>query len=1444
LEAEDTYSQGSELGSLELAIEGWKQILSDATFESSDPTFQLATLNKLGELHRRRYVAAGQVQDIATAVQFWDKALAQSHRGSPERAGFLNNLGLAQGDIYSITGNIRNLEGAVNSFERAVTEALPGSPDLPRFISNLGSWLRERYLKSRKFPDLERALVLLHQAVDLTQQNSSDLALRLHNLGLGLVDFYYISNNLSNLEEAIQLHRRAVQATPICSPRLPSYMNSLAVALRARYLRTSQLPDLDEAITTFRQAVDGTLEGAPELPSLLNNLGNALRRRYERTKESDDLRQALSNYQKAVNTAPGGSPDLPLYLNNLGLGLVEMYQQGGNRGDLEEGVSALRKALHLAPPDTSNLSGIFNNLAAALAHLCAPNEALSKYLEALEMFRRAVETIPESSPDFWFSLYNLGTFLQRCYGRTSEVPYLEEAVRTLERACFVLEKGFSVLSATYKIGQQRNGMQAYESLVAANLQWSAAVPSDAKTARRRAFEVVERSKSQLLIELLGRDELPLPNILSGYTDLERDLLNEIRTIDTAELAAFGDQQTLLQEASRSERLKRRTQCVQRLDGMWREMAQLGSEAADYVSRRRGDQLDWNSFIRTGGESAPGTAFVSFFTMGNHSLLIVTREGWEEPSIIETGLDWADIFDRFFSEVHAYDGIGRRRQTWDRSIVALLERAAPALAGAEQIVLSPDRMGFLLPWASLALKAGWRRPDGSGMPIITLPGLGVLPRLRRRPTLEGGSVLVVGNPTGNLSYAEHEAREVANLLGVAPLIGRDATKQAALEALSKASIVHLATHAFFSPHSPLDSGIRLSDGILTAKEIITHRLGIDLLVLSACQTGMAAPLGGGELAGLGNAFLSSGVRSLVLSLWAVNDRSTAALMLRFYDALRAGSPRAQALSQAMAVIEAEEKWSHLYYWGAFVYMGSDERTTGATIDKILQTDTKIPKATPETLPDSWPPNLQARLLALSLSAGVSDRENVRRRLQDWASHLRKRTMTAASGLALATELPFFIKDVGFSKRLEITEALLGVVYTLKELFPLDASIAEQLSRGFSNVALAYCEVQQLDRAIPLINELRSLRRSFPSQLLIAEQLAKAMYNAALGHCQLKHTAEVDSFLQEIRSLQSEFPAEPFFAATLSSSLADAISFYDRSNNDRAKSLVEQLRVLRMDFSQHAFIASELARGLANIIGQYGKDQIDQITPLLGELRALHLSFPEQMILGECLARGLVNSAFRYGELRQMQQMEALLSELRSLQEVLPKQPKIAEALAIGLSNATATHGQRREQIQTLLRELDGLRKAFSEEQPIAAAESRGLVNAIVSAHRQHRVGELPPYLEKLDELTSTFPAQAALAVAQARGLVEAISAYGELRQMDRVEVFLQKLRALEKVFPEEVSIARGLARCLLGAAFVYEERRQTDEVEIAQRDIMEVLGKWPVLRKEPPFDEFWQIFGGP
>ncbi|HEX2491851.1 MAG TPA: CHAT domain-containing protein, partial [Blastocatellia bacterium] len=150
-------------------------------------------------------------------------------------------------------------------------------------------------------------------------------------------------------------------------------------------------------------------------------------------------------------------------------------------------------------------------------------------------------------------------------------------------------------------------------------------------------------------------------------------------------------------------------------------------------------------------------------------------------------------------------------------------------------------------------------------------------------------------------------------------------------LGQYSIIHLATHGFLNSLNPELSGLAFSlvdekgspqNGFLLAPEIYNLKLpATDLIVLSACQTGLGKEVSGEGVVGLTRGFMYAGAPRVVVSLWNVNDRATADLMKRFYQGmLIKGLRPAAALRAAQIELLKLRQWRAPYYWAAFGLQG--------------------------------------------------------------------------------------------------------------------------------------------------------------------------------------------------------------------------------------------------------------------------------------------------------------------------------------------------------------------------------------------------------------------------------------------------------------------------------------------------------------------------------------------
>ena len=155
-------------------------------------------------------------------------------------------------------------------------------------------------------------------------------------------------------------------------------------------------------------------------------------------------------------------------------------------------------------------------------------------------------------------------------------------------------------------------------------------------------------------------------------------------------------------------------------------------------------------------------------------------------------------------------------------------------------------------------------------------------------------------------------------GAELILGAEQGEEALREKGARSRLIHIATHGQFRPDNPLFSGIRLGAGYLNLYDLYQVQLNADLVTLSGCATGMNVVSAGDELLGLVRGLLHAGARSLLLTLWDVQDRTTANLMSLFYRHLSSCGSTALALQRSM--LEVRSTHPHPYYWAPFVLVG--------------------------------------------------------------------------------------------------------------------------------------------------------------------------------------------------------------------------------------------------------------------------------------------------------------------------------------------------------------------------------------------------------------------------------------------------------------------------------------------------------------------------------------------
>ena len=196
-----------------------------------------------------------------------------------------------------------------------------------------------------------------------------------------------------------------------------------------------------------------------------------------------------------------------------------------------------------------------------------------------------------------------------------------------------------------------------------------------------------------------------------------------------------------------------------------------------------------------------------------------------------------------------------------------------------------------------------------------------------PSFADGEVEVprAGSPPfklSNLKCNKDEVESIFTMIGGGKKIEAQATKADFLKEAKQYKIIHLATHAFVDQHDSKLNKIFLQDDFLSDVNLYNLELNTELAVLSACNTGSGELLKGEGVMNLARGFINAGCSSTLMSMWSVDDCATADLMLLFYQSLKDGLHKDEALRQAKKqyLTTANKTKLHPYYWAAFVPFG--------------------------------------------------------------------------------------------------------------------------------------------------------------------------------------------------------------------------------------------------------------------------------------------------------------------------------------------------------------------------------------------------------------------------------------------------------------------------------------------------------------------------------------------
>lgn len=564
-------------------------------------------------------------------------------------------------------------------------------------------------------------------------------------------------------------------------------------------------------------------------------------------------------------------------------------------------------ALQFAQEAAQGLSGPGLSARRALAHITAAMASSSLELPTEAYLTEAEQILSEIDlPALVYHAKHLrGRALMQQGDPASALKAFEAAMQAAERVRVTLP------GETLRTAYREDKLGAYQAAVALLLS------NEAEVNVGRAFETIERAKALALAE---QAELsPASSVTSAPSETEN--LNRLRAELNWCYTAFTD---------------RHPESFRQDWGQLREAIRMRERAIAEILRRdtltaAGSFLpESNTVIRLTDVQtrlADDEGIVEYFVADGEILALLIRakgvaiyRKLGAASTIEGMVERLEAqFRKFaFGPEYARSHLTQLRETTNAQLAELYRILVAPLAHSlpPRLIIVPHGPLHYIPFHALFDGQVYliERHQLSYTPSATLWA-----HCLAQTTSQTGSALVMAVPDERAPLAAREARQVHAMYPDARVfISTEATWENLRQHASEAGLLHVASHAVFREDNPLFSSLRLSDEWVTVNDLYQLRMPSSLVVLTGCETGVSRVAPGDELTGLAGAFLAVGAVTLVVSLWAVHDDTTAELIADFYRYLQSGLNPAAALRGAqLALLKAH---SHPYYWAPFVVIG--------------------------------------------------------------------------------------------------------------------------------------------------------------------------------------------------------------------------------------------------------------------------------------------------------------------------------------------------------------------------------------------------------------------------------------------------------------------------------------------------------------------------------------------
>ncbi|KAG0696479.1 TPR-like protein [Suillus ampliporus] len=825
--------------------------LHRAALELRPPGHSLRStcLNSLASILFTRFQQRGVQSDLDEAIELYRGALALSPHGISHRSTALNNLATSLFTRFKQRGVQSDVDEAIELYRDALAHTLPGHSLRFTFLNSLALGILTRFEQHGYQSDVDEAIELNRDALALSPPGHSLRSACLNSLAMSLLTRFEQRGVQSDVDEAIELHRAALELhrAALELHRAALELHRAALELRPPgFEQRAVQSDVDEAIELYRDALALSPPGHSVRSMCLNNLAHSLFTRFQQRSVQSNLDEAIELHQAALELRPPGHSDRSLSLSNLAHSLFTRFQQCGVQSDLNEAIELHGAALELRPPGHSDRSLSLDGLAISLLARHRQRGALSDQDEAFRLyFQLSFSPHASSRGDLCAAKSRVASAEEMNHGSSLDAYQI---------ALKFLDQHVALLSSSL-----------------------------------RHFDIIKKATSTLAMDAFSC------SLRNGASTTAVELVEQGHAVDTG--AALAEEFKQLSSHIRKafdESTEDQSSQIRRLMMQW-----------DDVAAEHGPVI----IVNASKYSCDALIILSAHDPV-HVPLDITR-----AEVSELSFEFQSLAEKFGSSNHKLQLVSILRKLWLRIVSPVVKvlRESKVLRGS-RIWWCPTAEFTLLPLHSAGPYEQKSRNLSSFYISSYTPTLAVLIRAKQQISRDASTqhFVAIGQAKPirgkELQCVAPEldivAQHIASVVPFTSLSGNHATVQGAFDSLSRNQWLHLACHGMPNRQQPFESSFAMRDGPLMIKDIIrSHLQNPEFAFLSACHTTVGDESSPDEAIHLAAAMQFSGFRSVIGSMWSVDDEVARQIVSAFYGYLVDESGRLDCTRAAGALHKA-------------------------------------------------------------------------------------------------------------------------------------------------------------------------------------------------------------------------------------------------------------------------------------------------------------------------------------------------------------------------------------------------------------------------------------------------------------------------------------------------------------------------------------------------------------